>query len=232
MASFPRLLAAISLLLHLVAADQVAVNSAAWAAGELGAAPTQSFLSSNLTPPLFNELVAPTAEASSNYTFLSYRGSATKAAPVIMDINGSLVWSGAAQGYGDSMDLKVQMLNDEPVLTFFEGSFYSGGYGYGHVSCALLLDREDGRTALRRRPTETIAELTSFRLQWNILSTNYSLIGTVQSLNETADTSDFHEMLISSNNTALVESWRTTQADLSAVSGYSEGTSWVYDCVL
>lgn len=63
---------------------------------------------------------------------LSYRGGEAPDAPpmpVILDNNGSLIWAGPE--YGASMDLRVQMYNDEPVLTFYQGSFFSVGMGMG-----------------------------------------------------------------------------------------------------
>ncbi|GAA6006543.1 arylsulfotransferase family protein [Rhodotorula paludigena] len=185
-------LAALSFVLpRLASADSVVTdNSTSWYATT---APVQTFHSSNVTPPEWNVLTLDAERVSEGSVLLSYRGTATsQAAPLIMDNNGSLVWSGAEAGYGDSMDLIVQQYKGEDVLT----DFYSGGYGYGY---------------------------------WNILSTNYSLIRTVSSLNQTEDESDFHEFVITENNTALVESWRTTQADLTGAGG--DGIGWTWDCV-
>lgn len=50
------------------------------------------------------------------------------------------------------------------------------------------------------------------------------------SLNQTADTSDFHDFQITADNTALVEAWRLVQTDLSAVNGPTDG--WTFDCVV
>ncbi|GAA5890440.1 hypothetical protein JCM8208_004874 [Rhodotorula glutinis] len=177
-------------------ADSVTTdNASSW---HSTVAPVQSFYSApNLSPPEVNVLTHDAARTSEGYTLLSYRGSAVEqAAPIILDNNGSLVWSGAEAGYGDSMDLRHQTYKGEDVLTFFSGSFYSGGYGYG---------------------------------SWNILSSNYSLIRTVSSLNQTEDESDFHEFVLTDNDTALVESWRLTETDLSGAGGTTDG--WTWDCV-
>lgn len=102
-------------------ADSVLYSSSAYTAGDLGQAPTQSFYSTDLTPPLFNILVSPTEEASTNYTLLTYRGTlTTQPAPLIVDNSGSLIWSGAE--YSNSMDLLVQTYQGEQVLTFFNGA--------------------------------------------------------------------------------------------------------------
>lgn len=61
------------------------------------------------------------------------------------------MWSGAEAGYGDTMDLVVQQYKGEDVLTFFTGSFYSGGYGYGTVrfsSFSLALSLTSGLRGL------------------------------------------------------------------------------------
>ncbi|GAA6009171.1 hypothetical protein JCM10207_004294 [Rhodosporidiobolus poonsookiae] len=162
-------------------------------------APAQSFYSEpDLAPPEQNRLTYDASKASDNYTFLSYRSTAEGAqpAPLIMDNNGSLVWSGYDAGYTNSMDLRVQQYKGEDVLTFFQGDFFSGGYGNG---------------------------------SWYMLSSNYTKIREVYSLNQTAETSDFHEFVITENNTALVESWRLAEADLTSAGG--DGVGWTWDCV-
>lgn len=50
------------------------------------------------------------------------------------------------------------------------------------------------------------------------------------SLNQTQDTSDFHEFQITEDDTALVESWRLAQVDLSSLGGPVNG--WTWDCVV
>lgn len=87
--------AALSLFASFAAADEVYYASSEWLAGNYGAAPVQTFMSSNLTPPAMNIEVTPTS--ASNYSLLSYRGTATtQPAPLIMDSDGSLVWSGTS----------------------------------------------------------------------------------------------------------------------------------------
>ncbi|GAA5912104.1 hypothetical protein JCM5296_000795 [Sporobolomyces johnsonii] len=188
-------IASLLALASLAAADSVVTNNASsWYST---VAPYQTFNSApDLQPPEVNILTYDAERVSSNATFLSYRGTAvTQPAPIIMDNNGSLVWSGGSQ-YGDSMDLIVQRYKGEDVLTFFQGSFYSAGYGEGY---------------------------------WNMLSTNYTSIRNVTALNQTTNEADFHEFFITENDTALVESWRLTQADLTGANGTSDG--WTWDCV-
>mgnify|MGYP001599131709 CR=1 FL=1 len=70
-------------------------------------------------------ILTNSSAASTNHTFLAYRGTeAAQPAPLIYDSTGELIWSGAE--YGNSMDLIVQEYLGEPVLTFFDGSFFSG----------------------------------------------------------------------------------------------------------
>ncbi|GAA5824579.1 hypothetical protein JCM11251_000483 [Rhodosporidiobolus azoricus] len=188
----------LSLGTNLVLADSLTTdNSTTWWTSSQAPAPVQSFHSSNLAPSEFNRITYDASKASDELTLLSYRGTGVgQAAPLIMDNNGSLVWSGYEAGYTNSMDLRVQQFNGEDVLTFFQGDFFSGGYGNG---------------------------------SWYILSDNYTEIREVYSLNQTAQTSDFHEFVITSNNTALVESWRLTEADLTTAGG--DGIGWTWDCV-
>jgi hypothetical protein len=113
---------------------------------------------------------------------------------------GSLIWSGAEDGYTDSMNTIVQKYRGEDVLTFFSGEFYAAGYGVGH---------------------------------WNLLSSNYSLVRQVSTINSTSNATDnaadFHEFFLTENNTALVEAWRLTETDLTPSNG--TGTGWTFDCV-
>jgi hypothetical protein len=96
-------------------------------------------------------------------------------------------------------------------------------------------------------------------MQWNILSNNYTEIRTIYNLNQTAQTSDFHEvrlsslnfpslfltdllplppaeqMILTERNSALVEAWTLAETDLTGT-GYnsSDGSSngWTWDCNL
>ncbi|GAA5907935.1 hypothetical protein JCM6882_001532 [Rhodosporidiobolus microsporus] len=191
-------LAALLSLASLAAADSLATSNSSdwWTSGTV--APTQTFYSSSLAPPEFNRITYDADKATDEYVLLSYRGTGVgQAAPLVMDNNGSLVWSGYEDGYTDSMDLRVQQYKGEDVLTFFQGDFFSGGYGNG---------------------------------SWYILSSNYTKIREVYSLNQTAQTSDFHEFVITENNTALVESWRLAEADLTTAGG--DGVGWTWDCVV
>ncbi|KAM0753034.1 hypothetical protein T439DRAFT_188133 [Meredithblackwellia eburnea MCA 4105] len=182
------------LFLHLASADSSYFQSSEYTSGALGLSPVQSYYSSSLTPPEVNFLTNVTSEASTNYTMLTFRGTAAKQpAPMILDNAGDLVWSGST--FGQSMDLTTQELFGEKVLTFFNGSFYSAGYGLG---------------------------------QWMIIGSNYSVIRSVSMPNQTFGTSDFHEFVITKNNTALLESWVVVETDLSSVGGNSTG--WTFDC--
>lgn len=65
------------------------------------------------------EELADTATAA----FLGYRGDDdVPSSPAMLDNNGSLVWSGLNDGWGPSMDFRVQYYKGEPVLTFFQGA--------------------------------------------------------------------------------------------------------------
>ena len=64
---------------------------------------------------------------------------------------------------------------------------------------------------------------------WYILDQNYRTLTSVSTLNQTVNTADFHEFVITTNNTALIESWRVTETDLSSIGGPVDG--WTFDCV-
>ncbi|GAA6034623.1 hypothetical protein JCM8097_005428 [Rhodosporidiobolus ruineniae] len=170
-------------------------NSSSWWTGAVD--PVQTFYSSDLTPPEFNRITYDESEVGQDAVLLSYRGTGTsQPAPLIMNgSTGALIWSGHEDGYTNSMDLRVQTYKNESVLTFFQGDFFSGGYGNG---------------------------------SWYILSNNYTKIREVYSLNQTAQTSDFHEFVLTDNGTALVESWNLAEADLTAAGG--SGTGWTWSC--
>ncbi|GAA5979076.1 hypothetical protein JCM11641_004965 [Rhodosporidiobolus odoratus] len=192
----PLTLLSLPLFASLATADSLTTdNSTSWWTSR-GVAPVQTFYSSSLQPPEFNRIVYDESKVSEGYTMLSYRGTGVEqAAPVIMDNDGSLIWSGYEAGFTNSMDLRVQQYKEEDVLTFFQGDFFSGGYANG---------------------------------SWYILSNNYTHIRSVSSLNETENTSDFHEIVITDNNTALVESWLLAEADLTSAGG--SGTGWTWTC--
>lgn len=64
----------------------------------------------------------------------------------------------------------------------------------------------------------------------------HSQITTVRADNQTASTSDFHEMTITNDDTALVETWPVVGGvDLSGVNATSDAvapsTGYAYDCV-
>lgn len=112
--------AAVALLASVVTADEVYHADSQWLAGAYGAAPVQTFMSSNLTPPAMNIEVAPTA--ASNYSLLSYRGTATtQPAPLIMDSNGSLIWSGTLSRAETSFGVPSQ-----PIFKLADPSFRVG----------------------------------------------------------------------------------------------------------
>ncbi|EJT96609.1 hypothetical protein DACRYDRAFT_112558 [Dacryopinax primogenitus] len=180
-------------------ADTLYIASSAYDDGELGISPFQNFTSSPLHPPAVNIVTGYSSSPSSistDLTLIAYRGvEAAFGAPLILDNNGSTVWSGEID-WGNSMDLIVQEYQGQPVLSFFQGTFSSAGFGEGY---------------------------------WVVLDQSYNVLTTVSSLNQTANTSDFHEFILTPQNTALVESWRVESADLSPVGGPQEGFTW--DCV-
>lgn len=73
--------------------------------------------------------------------------------------------------------------------------------------------------------------------QFPVISQNYSTLANYSSLNQTADTADFHEFHIlpqaGANQTALIESWRLVSGvNLSTTEVPGATTDgWTFDCV-
>ncbi|KAL8292593.1 hypothetical protein RQP46_001205 [Phenoliferia psychrophenolica] len=97
----------------------------AYAAGELGVAPTQSYHSSPATPPKINlwptspvEIVNATTDAPL-YTFIGTRGGPEilQPAPMILDDAGELVWMGSGHGAVLNFERNQYLGND--ILTFY-----------------------------------------------------------------------------------------------------------------
>ena len=65
---------------------------------------------------------------------------------------------------------------------------------------------------------------------FNLYDSSYDLIKTVQCAgNITTNTTDFHEMVITANNTFLMQTWVPTEVDLSPINGPTDG--YTFDCV-
>lgn len=64
---------------------------------------------------------------------------------------------------------------------------------------------------------------------WDIVNSSYDVVRTVTFKTDEGDNlSDFHEMVITDDDTFLVASWIATEADLSSKEGPEDG--WTFDC--
>ncbi|KAI5297139.1 hypothetical protein KEM55_005091 [Ascosphaera atra] len=91
--------------------------------------PWQSFKSSPATPPKFN--ITKTGPTAPGYLFITPNGVTKASAPFIMDESGDLIWQGPE---GTQYNFEPQMLNNQPVISYWNGTFLPDGIGYGDVT--------------------------------------------------------------------------------------------------
>lgn len=105
--------------------------------------PVRSFVSrSDLRPPAI-AVTTDTAAATPGYVFLAPASGPSQLGALIVDSTGEPVWFQPAAGKS-LHDFRVQELNGEPVLTWWEGTFQDG-YGEGEY---VILD--SGYNEIRR----------------------------------------------------------------------------------
>lgn len=126
----------------------------------------------------------------------------------IADDDGNLIWSSSIGG--PFFNLLVQQLNNQSVLTYWNGSGTpaGGGHGYGRVS---ILDR-------------TYTEIYNICPDLGLLSAPN---GTVTNGSSGLCQADLHEQYLTDRGTLLVTAYNITQTDLTSVGGASDG--WILD---
>jgi len=112
--------------------DLIYQNSSAYDNGAYGQGPNQTFHSApSLSAPAFNILTSPSSsdQLQDGYIFLGINSDfdAPLSGVAIYENDGTLVYYG--QQFGRTMHFRPQILNGEAVLTFFDGDFFSSGYG-------------------------------------------------------------------------------------------------------
>ncbi|KAI5309534.1 hypothetical protein KEM55_003030, partial [Ascosphaera atra] len=164
--------------------------------------PWQSFKSSPATPPKFN--ITKTGPTAPGYLFITPNGVTKASAPFIMDESGELIWQGPE---GTQYNFEPQMLDNQPVISYWNGTFLPDGIGYGDVT---ILDN-------RYQP---IHNVTFTPRQGYILAPE-----TVPK--DAKSFLDIHESRITQQGTILVTVENMTQYDLTAANGPKDG--WILD---
>ena len=142
------------------------------------------------------------AQQAPGYIFLGPRNDGANAsAPLIYDQMGNLVYQGTQ---GTVANFGVQMYNNAPVITYWEGTMLDRGFGYGSVH---VLDNTYKEIATVTLPSDL-----------NFVSPDG---------NSYPSYIDLHESQFTPSNTVLVTAYNSTQTDLTSVGGSSDG--WILD---
>ncbi|KAL4794556.1 ASST-domain-containing protein [Aspergillus venezuelensis] len=192
----PPLLALLSALTAASTSTQIPLASASVPSSPW---PTHSFRTTNATAPILN--TTKFGQTAPGYIFIA-PSTQTSGSPAIYTDEGDLVWLGPE---GKTYAYQPQMLNGEPVLTFWEGHNVKG-FGYGHI---IILDssyQEIHRVTLPGTHDERF-----------VTATNESFPSYI----------DIHESAITEEETILVTAVNVTQTDLTPVGGKKDG--WVQD---
>lgn len=99
---------------------------------EYGFYVTQTFKSSPQVTgvPVVNFMEPFTRCDDGSYLLITPRGKVAESTPMILDVNGSLVWA-ATKNYGQVYNLQVQSYKGQEYLTFWAGDDTVGGHGVG-----------------------------------------------------------------------------------------------------
>lgn len=99
---------------------------------EYGFYVTQTFKSSPQVTgvPVVNFMEPFTRCDDGSYLLITPRGNVAESTPMILDVNGSLVWA-ATKKYGQVYNLQVQSYKGQEYLTFWAGDDTVGGHGVG-----------------------------------------------------------------------------------------------------
>lgn len=99
---------------------------------EYGFYVTQTFKSSPQVTgvPVVNFMEPFTRCDDGSYLLITPRGKMAESTPMILDVNGSLVWA-ATKKYGQVYNLQVQSYKGQEYLTFWAGDDTVGGHGVG-----------------------------------------------------------------------------------------------------
>lgn len=163
--------------------------------------PVQLFKSSPLQPFVMN--VTKNGKTEPGYIFLTPLDVLkVHGFPAIYTDDGELVWQGPP---GNITGFQPQILNGEPVLTYWNGTVSIGGFGYGSIHFLNQEYKEIHRLTL---PDDNRNFKTTLGSQFP------SYI-------------DLHEDAITDRGSVLVTAFNVTRADLRDVGGPEDG--WIHD---
>ncbi|KAL4967810.1 arylsulfotransferase family protein [Aspergillus stella-maris] len=161
--------------------------------------PTHLFRTTNATAPILN--TTKLGQTAPGYIFIA-PSTQTSGSPAIYTDDGDLVWLGPE---GKTYAYQPQMLNGEPVLTFWQGHNVKG-FGYGHI---VILD-----SSYQEIHRVTLPGTENKRF---VTATNETFPSYI----------DIHESAITEDGTILITAVNVTQSDLTPVGGKKDG--WVQD---
>lgn len=161
--------------------------------------PYQTYKTAKFTPPYLD--ISHRMRPADGYLFFAPDGATEfELAPLIMDMDGELVWNGPIE---HAFSFGVQTYLGEQVLVWWNGSLYPEPIGRGNGEVYMYNDHY-----------EQIHETT---LAGNFLE---------QVVNATFPSNiDVHEIFLTKNGSMLVTANNVTQADISSVGGSTDG--WV-----
>jgi hypothetical protein len=163
--------------------------------------PYHEFKTVDFRPPWLN--ITHHTAPSEGYLFFAPDGATeTQLAPVIMDMDGELIWNGPEE---HAFNFGVYQYDGDDVLAWWNGTLFPEPVGRGNGVIYIYNDRY-----------EQIEKVT---LEGNFLELEPG--ATFES------SIDVHELLITPENTLVVTANNVTQADLTSVGGPKDG--WVVE---
>ena len=168
--------------------------------------PLQSYKSSSIQTPFMN--VTKSAQTEPGLLFLTPADRVRKhAPPAIYSDDGQLVWQGPGEEHFSA--LQPQVLDGEPVLTYWEGTKLSV-FGFGHIS--ILNSSYD--------------EIHRVRLDCK----EHNIVTVYDSKKQFDSCIDTHEVRLTEHGTVLTTVVNITNADLSSIGGPRDG--WIQDSLV
>ena len=211
-----------SKVIFVIASAFTLVTSEIVPAGSAVSWPYQRYKTVDLTPPYLN--ITQYAKPSEGYLFFAPDGATpVQIAPVIMDMDGELIWNGPNASHAFAFG--VYQYKNMPVLAWWNGcgvvESRMAKIIFANLCCIRTLfpepiGRGNGVIHLYNNNYESIQTVT---LPGNFLELEPAVTY--------PSNIDVHELLITEKESLLVTANNVTQADLSSVGGPSDG--WVVE---